>query len=153
MRWALTITLAVLFTAAAGVQGPDHQPRESGLSFEAIDVTVDAGVEPLGAYQVEVRASGAKLVGVEGGDGVYAAAPYYDPAALHEGGGGAGERIVLAAFSTAEQLPSGRVRVARLHVQTDGQATYRVTVMAAGAAEGQRIEAKATVQRTAGDGR
>lgn len=154
MRWALTITLAVLFAAAAGVQEPDRQPRESGPGFEAIDVVVDAGAEQLGAYQVEVRANGATLVGVEGGEGAYAAAPYYDPAALHGGGGGgAGERIVLAAFSTAGQLPSGRVRVARLHVQTDGQATYRATVMAAGAAEGQRIEAKATVQRTAGDGR
>ncbi len=151
MRWAFTITLAVLFTAAAGLQGPDRQPPESGPSFEAIDVVVDAGAEPLGAYQVEIRASGAKLVGVEGGDGVYAAAPYYDPAALHEGG--AGERIVLAAFSTAEQLPSGRVRVARLHVQADGEAKYRVNVMAAGAADGRRIKAAASVEPTAGDGR
>ena len=43
--------------------------------------------------------------------GVRCDEPGRDPAAL------AGDRVILAAYSTAEQLPKGRFRIARVHVQ------------------------------------
>jgi len=71
-----------------------------------------------------------KLTGVEGGEerqvplvpgepalaGAFAEAPRYDSAALHEAANGG--RIILAAISTRkrDELPTGSVRVARLHV-------------------------------------
>lgn len=146
---------------------PEH--RIKPITFAAIDIFVDPGAAPLGGYQVEVKAvtpvdaAGApdvKLVGVEGGDAAaYKAAPYYDPAALHENQ--LRDRIIIAAFSTAAELPTGRTRVARLHVQVTGPApTYWLTLMTAGAADGRKIDAKvayapvdADAPRAPGDGR
>ncbi len=106
--------------------------------FVAIDVYVDAGESGLAAWQVEVDAGeGASIVGVEGGeDGPYAEPAYYDPAALKEGG-----RIVLAAFTTEANPPSGRVRVARLHFHETGAApvTYRAEAVVAAAPGGKKI--------------
>ena len=174
MMRALTVILAALFTAAAlgwqqagptAVSGGPHNPSPR---FEAVDVFVDSGARPLGAWQVEIKAifgntGGAtvprsvKLVGIEGGEAAaYKQPPYYDPAALHESQ--IQERIVLAAFSTDVQgagLPTGKTRVARLHVQVTGGAgepEYVVKLMTAGAADGSRIDAKATTA-PAGDRR
>lgn len=94
--------------------------------FAPVDVFIDCGPAPLAAWQVEITSRAKKdgvrvvLVGIEGGQaGVYEQPAHYDPAALSPDGGG---RVILAAFSTAEasKLPSGRVRVARLHVLVEG---------------------------------
>ena len=153
MRLAMVILMGVLLAAAAGVQrqGPVEQPARAATRFEAVDVFVDSGPSPLGAWQVEIKAvaGDVKLVGIEGGDGVYKDAPYYDAAALHEDQ--IRDRIVLAAFSTGPDLPTGKARVARLHVQASGGAAkYSVKLMTAGSADGTKIEAKAM---TSGDGR
>ncbi len=96
---ALALLLAV-YPASAGE-----------LRFVPLDVFVDTGSTRMAAYQLEVELRSAEIVGVEGGEPAsFAAAPYYDPAALR------GNRIKLAAFSTAADLPSGRTRVAVLHV-------------------------------------
>jgi len=95
-----------------------------------------------------------KLTGVEGGEerqvplvpgkpalaGAFAEAPRYDPAALHEAANGG--RIILAAISTRkrDELPTGSVRVARLHVLVPATvpgsdapaATLNVKLIAAG---------------------
>lgn len=163
MSRALTILLGSALVAAAIFASPrtHHRTPQAGqqsptghqvepVTFAAIDVFVDAGRTPLGAYQVEVKAVAppnaaaepdVKLIGVEGGDGVFKAAPYYDPAALHENQ--LRDRIIIAAFSTAADLPAGRIRVARLHVQVTGPApTYSLTLMTAGAADGRKIDAR-----------
>ena len=106
--------LLVLMAAAiahAGAPGRRINIPEM-LRFRPVDVWVETGSQPLSAYQLEVHynAATAYLVGVEGGDGVFAEAPYYDPRGL------TGGRIVLAAFTTESTAPSGRVRVARLHL-------------------------------------
>src|SRR5690348_6437374 len=96
----MLVGLALLLAAMPGGQGPDRrltqtfpEHRVEAITFAAIDVFVDPGQTPLGAYQLEIKAVApanaalepdVKLIGVEGGDGVYKAAPYYDPAALHE---------------------------------------------------------------------
>jgi len=98
--------------------------------------------------------SAIKLTGVEGGEerqvplvpgkpamaGAFAEAPRYDPAALHEAANGG--RITLAAISTRkrDELPTGSVRVARLHVLVPAAvpgsdapaATLNVKLIAAG---------------------
>jgi hypothetical protein len=134
---------------------PNLLPKGEGVRFEAIDIFVDSGAMPLAAYQVEVRAvaGDVKLVGVEGGDhAAYKDPPRYDPKALHDGQ--FKERIIVAAFSTGAELPSGRVRVARLHVQVSGAEgpEYVVKLMAAGAADGHRIDAIVTHGPAAGPG-
>ncbi len=159
MRLAVAMLLGLFLAVAAGFQPgaprPDAELKtEGGIRFEALDVFVESGATPLAAWQVEIKATGdAKLVGVEGGDGVYKDAPYYDPAALHESQ--LRERIVLAAFSTAggeAGLPSGKARVARVHVQAGGPVTYTVSLMTAGGADGTKIPARATASPASGPG-
>ncbi|HYC56883.1 MAG TPA: hypothetical protein VEL28_18265 [Candidatus Binatia bacterium] len=108
--------------------------------FRPVDIYVDAGEVALAAYQVEVRAAGATIVGVEGGEHAAFAEPaYYDPAAL------SGGRIILAAFSTGHDLPGGRTRVATLHMHESSEARYEVKLMAAGDAGGRRTRATVSV--------
>jgi len=124
------VVLAALAGPSAGEQSPirlapgGHAPVLAApaaaamgrVFFENVDITIDTQV-PLAAYQLEVRpvtTAGitARIVGIEGGDTApFIDPPYYDPAAL------AGDRVILAAYSTAEQLPKGRFRIARVHVQ------------------------------------
>jgi len=118
------------------------------VRFEAFDVYIDAGATPLAAYQVELKATGdTKAVGIEGGESAaFSGAPYYDPAALHEGQ--VQERIVIAAFNTGKDLPAGRTRVARVHVQVSGaEPEWTVKMQSAGTGDGSRIEAKAEISK------
>lgn len=112
--------------------------------FAAYDVVVDAGEKPLAAYQLEIRGGG-QVVGVEGGEPrPYASAPYYDPAALQGG------RIVLAAFTPDDGAPTGKVRVARLHVREAGPADYAAKLIVAAAPGGDRIPARLELVRLGG---
>lgn len=120
--------------------------REVGatdIRFRSLAVHVDPGPQPLAAYQVEVTVESGEsaIVGVEGGEhSAFAKAPFYDPAALKGG------RIILAAFSTQDDLPVGRTRVASLHVRESGDpATYSVRVVTAGSVRGRPIEATANI--------
>ncbi|MBI4602682.1 MAG: hypothetical protein HY721_12060 [Planctomycetes bacterium] len=160
-RWLLACVLLLQVAPAPApqqAQQPQQQPPpppDGGrLRFSALDVIVDAGAAQLAAYQVEVVAGlpEAKLVGVEGGEArAYAQAPYYDPAALQGG------RVIVAAFTTDPDAPSGRTRVARLHFQESAAAEleaaeYSVKLLAAAAPGGAPIEAQVSIQRTATGG-
>ncbi len=114
------LTLAILgFSRAPGAPGqPDRaEGAKNAIRFESVDVFVDSGPQPLAAYQFELTAPAepgfqSVIVGVEGGEhAAYASPPYYDPKALQN------DRIIIASFSLAEELPTGRTRVARLHMQ------------------------------------
>jgi len=104
----LLVILTVLFAAAAAPAGE--------LSFRVADVYVETGNRPLGAYQFEwaYDPETVSLVGVEGGDAPFTEAPWYDPVGLTSG------RIIVAGFTLADALPSGRVRIARLHLAVRG---------------------------------
>lgn len=160
-RW---ICAMLLFVAVA-LGGFARQPEgagapgaDGGVRFAAVHVIVDAGEESLGAYQIDVRAVGGdvKVVGVEGATAdeggkrasAFARAPYYDPKAMM------GERVVIGDFSLHEGLPSGRVRVATVHVRIAGDrpARFEARVMAAADGEGQRIEATVTTELVTGGG-
>ena len=82
------------------------------LRFRSVDLVVDAGGRHLAAYQAEITYPKEQLylVGIEGGEGEFAPAPYYDPRGLQGG------RIVIAAFTTHTGPAEGPVRVARLHL-------------------------------------
>ena len=82
-----------------------------------VDVYLDTGGKRLGAYQFEVTARNATIVGLEGGDAkAFKSAPYYDAAALQ------GNKIIVASFSTDSDLPAGQTRIARLHFMLAGDA-------------------------------
>ncbi len=114
--------------------------------FEAIDVFVDSGETALAAYQVELasRAPGMEIVGIEGGEHpAFRNAPYYDPRAIRN------NRVILAAFHTGNDLPVGRSRVARVHVQLQGSGDreYETQLTATATADGQRIPAVMSIAR------
>ena len=118
-----------------------------GNRFVAVDVYVEAGERKLAAWQVEIGTGDrAAVVGVEGGEpAAYREPPSYDPKAL-EGG-----KIVLAAFTTGD-APSGRVRVARLHLMENEKCELIGKVVAAASPGGERFEAKVRLERM-GDAR
>jgi hypothetical protein len=102
--------------ASAGASQPQAEARSP---FRVLDVYVDSGANPLAAYQFEFdttqKAAGElKLVGIEGGESeAFKEPPRYDPRALAQ----KTPRVIIAAFNTGKDLPTGRTRVARLMVR------------------------------------
>ena len=144
---ALSVLATMLVAQARPLDGqvesqPASAPATSpGGRFTAVDIYADTGGEPLAAYQFELRATSgeAKIVGIEGGEHpAYKEPPYYDPAALMN------NRVILAAFNTGKDLPTGKSRIARVHLQLSGDAQpqYELKLMAAGSPDGQRITIK-----------
>lgn len=154
-RTALTMTLALLATLAlASAQAPPSDPdRRAGPAtsrFRTVEVWIDGGDHPLAAYQVDVHATRGHvtIVGIEGGDhAAFKSPPYYDPRAMQH------DRVIIAAFSTATDLPAGRTRIARIHVQVTGDEApeYSTTLMIAATADGTKVPA--TVDLKEGDGK
>lgn len=142
----LALGLAVLGLCAwAGAQGPGEGGHAGEkVRFEPVDVYVDSGTAPLAAYQFELKATAGRvaIVGLEGGEHpAFKEAPYYDPAALTK------DRVVVAAFSTGHDLPHGRTRVARLHMQVTGEEkpVYAVRLVVAASADGKEIPASVSL--------
>ncbi len=155
----LLVIAAALFGAGATQEDPNaaaYSTTATTTEFFAVDVYVDSGDAALGAYQVRIEpAAGAgarlKVVGIEGSDPArgggaeaFAEPPFYDPAAMMH------ERVVIAALSTREKsaLPTGRVRVARIHFMLedagtdewfDALALLHAELQAAGNERGERI--------------
>lgn len=119
--------------------------RPAGVRFTTVDIFVDSASQPLAAYQLEFKAESGdvKVVGIEGGEHrAFKVPPYYDPAALMKG------RVVVAAFDTGKDLPSGRTRVATLHLRVGAGAAprYGVNLTVAASPEGKAIAAEAEVR-------
>lgn len=145
LRTMMTVVLlAALALWAQEPAGPAvSKPAQS--RFEAVDVFVDSGAQPLAAYQLEfLSTSGnARIVGIEGGEHpAFNQPPYYDPKAIQH------ERVILAALNTAsrDKLPNGKTRVATIHVQISGEREpkFELTLQAAASADGQPISVQAT---------
>jgi len=125
--------------------------QELATSFRAVDIFVDSGNQPLAAYQLTFRSTNGsvKIVGIEGGEhSAFAEPPYYDPQAMQK------DHVIIAAFNTAspDQLPSGRTRIATVHlgVQSGQSPVYAAQVNAAAGTDGKRISVKVNlVERTA----
>ncbi len=139
MRQAFAYILAVLL--ATGVcWAATAQPLGPVVRFQAVHVLVDTGEKPLAAYQLDLRAAtgNVRIVGIEGGEHpAFADPPYYDPAAIQ------GDRVIIGAFSTAPtgSLPTGRTRIATIHVQVTGdrQPEYKAELNVAATADGGAI--------------
>lgn len=114
------ILLLLLFVGLPLVRGAGTEDvflPPPPVRFVAMDVEMDAGATPLAAYQIELNTGTAELVGIEGGEPApFRDAPFYDPHALRQ------NRVILAAFTLAPaaQLPHGRTRIARLHLEVPG---------------------------------
>lgn len=141
MKYWLTILFCAL-TASLFAQQPTG---DNGVHFRAIDIYVDSGNIPLAAYQLEFSVTNvpATIVGIEGGQHkAFREPPFYDPKAMQQ------EHVIIAAFSTEEpeHLPSGKTRVATIHIQTTGTArpACELKLQAAADSTGKRISATAS---------
>jgi hypothetical protein len=145
MKWLTTI---LFFGLAAGLWAQQPATEEGRSRFRAVDIYLDAKGTPLAAYQFEFTVTNvvAKIVGIEGGDHpAFHDPPFYDPKAMQH------ERVMVAAFSAqaGEKLPSGRTRVATIHLQTFGDAEpkFELKLQAAADSEGRKITVAADCEQ------
>ena len=117
----------------------------SEARFEALDIFLESE-GPVAAWQFELGESSGQMrvVGVENGDSAaFDDAPYYDLDAVSEG---QADRIIVADYSLspAVELPSGRTRIATVHVQLRGSRNpdYVLRLTAAGGEHGKPIVAR-----------
>lgn len=135
MKWRmLAVVVAGLLSVAAIGQAKAR--------FVPVEVFLDSP-EPVAAWQFELKDRNASMtvVGVEnGGSDAFQRAPYYDREAVTRG---EADRIVVADYSLAEEseLPTGRVRVATVHLMLEGEADFELDLVTANSADGRRIEA------------
>ena|ERR1043166_1849407 len=138
-------TLMLLICALAASLFAQQPANEEGrASFHAVDIFVDSKGTPLAAYQVVISFTNAnvKIVGIEGGEHpAFHEPPVYDPKAIQH------ERVIIAAFNTGPEstLPTGRTRVATIHVQTTGDKSLHCTlkVQTAAKSDGTKIAIEA----------
>ena len=116
--------------------------------FLAVPIFIDPGGRPLAAWQVELTAEpdGLTLVGVEGGaHPAFAEPAFHDPALI---GAAGADRIVLAAFSTADAaaLPSARSRVATvmLALPAGPRPSFHLDLVAAADPAGAALPARSS---------
>lgn len=121
--------------------------KTNSVEFRAVEVFLNATNAPLAAYQLEFKAVGGdvKIVGIEGGEHpAFARPPFYDPQAMQQ------ERVILAAFSTnsVTQLPTGRTRVATIHLQIrhGSELKFETKLEAAADANGKKLTAGIAVE-------
>jgi hypothetical protein len=153
MMRRLVMIFAMLMLTAARAAAPigesaQTSPADDG-KFAAMDVYLDPHGTALAAYQVQINATAGDiaLVGIEGGEHpAFSQPPYYDKRAILD------RQVILAAYSTAANLPSGKTRVATLMVRISGkqQPKWSAMLMVAGSAEGKSIDASVTVAEASG---
>ena len=129
--------LMLLFLAA--------QLSAQQLHFAAFDIFVESKNVPLAAYQLEFSgpADHVRITGIEGGQHeAFKTPPFYDPKAIQQ------ERVILAAFNEAPatKLPTGKTRVATIHLQFTGpqRPDFSLKLHTAADSEGKSISTKAT---------
>jgi hypothetical protein len=144
---AIVLIVSVLAVMVRG-QVTQTAPASSrpAIRFTHVNVYIDSKDQPLAAYQFELKTTvgDVEIVGIEGGEhAAFAEPPYYDPAALRN------DRVIIAAFNTGKQLPTGKNHVARIHVQITGepQPTYAIALTVAASPEANRIPATATIEQ------
>ena len=139
-------SVCVMVPVLAQQSEHDDIAAEPGVRFAPLHVYLDSGDRSLAAYQFELKATVGQIeiVGVEGGEHkAFSQAPYYDPAALAQ------DRIIIAAFNTGQDLPTGRTRIATIHLQIAGpvEPHYELNLTVAGDADGEKIPARLTCEK------
>ncbi len=146
----LVALIATLMTSLAAAQPDNTDPSANANRFIPVDVLVDAGDKHLAAWQVHLLATAGdvSIVGIEGGEHpAYAESPYYDPKAMMD------DRVILAAFSTSENLPTGITRIARLHIRVTGNEKPELGALLPVAIDTDGNPINATVAVTIGESR
>lgn len=137
--------------------------------FEAVRVYVDVGRTPLAAYQFQLHAARgeARVVGVESGEhDAFRQPPFYDRRAVERG---RSDRVIVAAYAEptvaaapaaqadadagSDGLPTGRVRVATVHMLVTGAADteYAIELQAASNVEGTKFKPTITIEKGTAD--
>ena len=134
--------LLFLCAAAASAAQGDAAPR-----FIAVDVYLQSNA-PVAAWQFEFSGENARIVGVENGDSrAFDGTPYYDLEAVQRG---TADRVIVADFSlaAADALPSGRVRIATLHLMLEdaGQPEFDLNLVTAVTHNGAAIDASIALE-------
>ena len=144
---SLSILLVCLFWPAAGLLAQQSADEEGRPRFCAVDIFIDSGSTPLAAYQVRfaVTNGAAKIVGNEGGEHpAFRQPPFYDPKAIQN------DVAIVAAFSTspAAELPTGKTRVATIHLRVTGNSRpqFELKLQTAADAQGNKITCVATFE-------
>ncbi len=145
------IILLIIVSLVLSISAQPHQNdlcEEANVRFVPLHIYLDSGNESLAAYQFELRTvrGQVKIVGIEGGeDPAFEAPPYYDPAAL------ANDRVIIAAFNTGSDLPTGRTRITTIHLQIigDAQADFELDLTVAANTNGKDIPANITFEKGA----
>lgn len=144
MRLAAQLAAVVLIVSVvvSALMGQGVMPVGQ-IRFAYVEVYIDSHDQPLAAYQFELAAmvGDVKIVGIEGNrDLPFRDPPYHDPAAMQQ------DRVIIAAFSTAdaERLPTGRTRLATVHVMITGdiEPEYAVELVVASTVDAREIPAK-----------
>jgi hypothetical protein len=137
---AISILLVLVFGLAAELPAQQSADEEGRARFCAVDLFIDSGSTPLAAYQVRfaITNGAAKIVGIEGGEHpAFRQPPFYDPKAIQN------EVAIIASFnaSPAAQLPSGKTRVATIHLRTTGSRSpqFELKLQTAANAQGTKI--------------
>ena len=139
-------SICVMVPVLAHQSAQDSTIVQPSVRFAPLHIYLDSGNQPLAAFQFELEATAGqiKIVGVEGGrHAAFKEAPYYDPAALTN------DRIIIAAFNTGQDLPTGRTRITTIHLQIIGDAEpeYELKLTVAADAEGREIPAKVAFEK------
>lgn len=146
MKRLLCVILSLLPLMYLGGVDFEVGKREILVRFMPLDIYLDSGENLLAAYQFEliVTSGDVRIVGVEGGeDPAFNDAPYYDPEALTH------DRIVIAAYSMDTDLPTGRTRIATLHLQVTGdiEPEFELVLTVSADANGEPIPATLTFEQ------
>ncbi|MBE0542030.1 MAG: hypothetical protein IH623_11630 [Verrucomicrobia bacterium] len=127
-----------MFVLCGELSAQSSTSAKEDTRFVAVDIFVDSKEKPLAAYQLEfsVTNNAAKIVGIEGGEhAAFAEPPFYDKQAMQR------ERVIIAAFSTAKELPAGKTRVATIHLQINDTNELKIEtkLATAASADGNKI--------------
>ena len=143
----LILTILAGLALAGPLAAQRAKEAAPAVRFQAVDIYVDSMNQPLAAYQIEFAANteAVKIVGIEGGEHpAYKEAPYYDPRAIQR------EQVVIAAFNTtdADNLPTGRTRIATVHLQISGDVEpgFIARLKTAATIQGEKVDATVAAQ-------
>ena len=123
----------------------EYPTEEPKVRFAPMQVYVDSGEQGLAAFQFELKAvrGQVQIVGIEGGEHKAFEEPgYYDPAAM------ANDRVIIGAFNTGKDVPTGRTRVATIHLQITGEVRpeYELKLAVAADPQGEEIATEITFE-------
>jgi len=143
-RVAVRFLTVVVSLFCLSTQSQPADTNTESVRFRAVDIYLDSKGKPLAAYQLEfsVTNGNAKIVGIEGGEHpAFTEPPFYDAKAMQH------ERVILAAFSTeaSDKLPSGKTRVATIHLQLSAasEPEFELKLQTAAEGNGNKITADA----------